>query len=591
MKALLAILWIMLPWVAACGDDPQTVVYVTLRGRPTMSTFETLDLVVSNAGGSSSQTFTLAAGDTLPLTFTVTPTGRTGALTIEAVASNATDEPRGRGSVTVAIVPDGQVDVDLVLEPDDFVVNEAIVDSQFLVFDEPQAGRQIAVGADGSFIMTFENNCPLARCDTLARRFSAAAVPAVNGTTSDDGDLIVNQAAEYAESPSIAASAGGYMVAWLSRPDNEIGERDVKATLLSTAGEHLEPFDIGVSLDVEDDEQVTVFGREDGSYVVVWARARPVPQIGREIRARLYGATGVPLVNGVNDPADDLDFPVSAVTSGAQAQPHGAGLPGGGFVIVWTADGGGATNVFARVFGANHVPATGADAPITQYPSGSTFAPRAAATEDGFVVAWQVFSATVPELAKQPLRLRRFTGNGAPVSTEIPITLETGYFLAAPALAVRPADGAIGVGWADCNAQGDGVNGEVSCGIRFRLLRATGMPIGDEDFANTTIKGNQLAPSIQAFGDDGFLLGWTDESMALPDDRGSAVRARAIYPATERRDGKIGANCDRVDDALCADGLTCQPAADSTKLCHESCSAAACTGGGVCLNTVYCAFQ
>ena len=78
--------------------------------------------------------------------------------------------------------------------------------------------------------------------------------------------------------------------------------------------------------------------------------------------------------------------------------------------------------------------------------------------------------------------------------------------------------------------------------------------------------------------------------MQPPDDRGSSVRARVIYPAIERHDGSVGALCDGAGDAACADGLTCQPAADSTPLCHPVCSSGACPGGGVCLNNAYCNF-
>ena len=63
-----------------------------------------------------------------------------------------------------------------------------------------------------------------------------------------------------------------------------------------------------------------------------------------------------------------------------------------------------------------------------------------------------------------------------------------------------------------------------------------------------------------------------------------------IYPSLDRHDGKLGARCNGADDEPCADGLTCQPASDGTRLCHAACTDA-CPGGGTCLNGAYCAFQ
>ena len=47
---------------------------------------------------------------------------------------------------------------------------------------------------------------------------------------------------------------------------------------------------------------------------------------------------------------------------------------------------------------------------------------------------------------------------------------------------------------------------------------------------NMDIIGSQTAPSVVAL-DDSFAVAWTDDSKALPDTDGTAVRARVIYPA------------------------------------------------------------
>jgi hypothetical protein len=567
--------------LGGCNADTGTVVYVTLRGRLAMHTPATIDIQVSNAGGTASQAFTLDASQRLPLTFTVTPTGRTGVLKIAATSHFGDGLSAGRGTAEVTIVPDKRVDVDLVLAPDDFLVNESIVSAQKLVFDEDQAGRQIAVAPDGSFLVAFENSCPLMRCDVLGRLFDKTATPKKNGTSLDDGDLILNQASIYAETPVIAGGKSSFFAAWVTPAAPPRADADLRATVLGLDGAHPQTIDIDVSVDAADDLAPTVFALADGTFVVVWQRDRP--DASHEIRARLFNAQGAPLVNNVTHTAGD--FAVSSAATGNQIQAHGAGLAGGGFVIVWIAPvGATGNNVVARLFDAQATPLA-ADLPLTTYNAAKVIGPRVAATKDGFVAGWQ--AGGIPQVANQPLMVRLFDASGAPRSTEIPAAPHTVSLTVAPALAVRPSDGAIGVTWPECNALGDP---DMSCGIRFRLLRPSGQPMGEIEGVNTTTKNTQAAPSIAAVTDGGFVVGWTDDSKLPPDNNESGVRARVIYPALDRHDGRLGALCAATEDAPCLEGLTCQPDSDGKQLCHTACTNA-CPGGGTCVNGAYCAFQ
>jgi hypothetical protein len=565
--------------LGGCGGDDRTVVLVHVVGRPATRSFDTLDITVSNAGGSASQTFTLSGGQKLPLTFSVTPEGRVGELEVQVVARESAGETRGRGSGKVTIVPGTTVDAEVIVEPDDFLVNEEIVRTQWISVNEDQAGRQIGVAPDGTFLISWENDCPLDRCDILARRFDATSTPAQNGTTMNAGDFIVNQQSEYTESPSVAVGKNAYMVAWLFGPDISLVQRDVKATLVGFDGGHPDPIDITVSTDVEDELSPTAIARDDGTFVVVWSRLRPAPGVGHELRARIYDQNGGPLFN---------EIAVSASAAGDMRMPHGIGLPGGAFVIVWVHDEGGTSNVRARVFGAAGAPVTAMDVPVTSYGTGIVYGPRVTTTTDGFMVAWQVFSSANPDLAKAPLVARRFVGNGSPAAPELVVAAETINIRAQPIMATRP-DGAIGVVWQDCNAQGD-LPGGASCGIRFRLLHPSGMPAGDSRIVNTTTQGDQLAPSIAAAGDAAFVVAWTDNSGLPPDTDGSGVRARVVYPDLERHDGQLGARCGEPADAPCGDGLSCEATSGGVKLCHETCTTV-CKLGGVCVNATYCSFD
>jgi hypothetical protein len=143
-------------------------------------------------------------------------------------------------------------------------------------------------------------------------------------------------------------------------------------------------------------------------------------------------------------------------------------------------------------------------------------------------------------------------------------------------------NGLVGATWHNCDAAGDGAG----CGIRFQLLRPTGLPIGPVATANTTTAGDQTDPSIAPLGGDSFALVWTDASGQAPDASGSAVRGRVIYPALDPTDGRLGARCGQNDTAPCADGLACVAGSDGAPYCHESCDpegpAPQCPLGGIC---------
>ncbi len=565
---------------AGCKQDEPTVVFVTVDARPTVRAATTLHVEVANAGAMRSQDFALPGG-ALPVTFTVTPGDRTGDLTITAFARDAAGTGVARGEVTGAIA-DGRTDLALTLDPDDFSVNSAVADYQWITYFEDFTGRQVAAAADGSFVVTWENSCPLSRCDIFARLFGPDTLPDVNGTSVSEDDFIVQLTDEYTESPAIAAGAGGYLLTWMGMADGATA-RDVKAVALAPDAAHLGLFDTSVTTTAEDEQRPTTLARADGTYVVVWEHPKPAPSTDVDLRARVLDSEGN---------ATGAEFGISAAPTGVMSLPHGAGLTGGGFVVVWAHTGapGTTSNVRARAFDAAGQPTTAVDILVSSYPAATVFGAHTAQTSDGgFVVAWQAYAMGDAQLGDAPLRMRRFAQDGDPLSTEIEVVPETLDLFTVPAIAAR-GDGAIGVTWHDCVDRGDGSE----CGIRFRLFHPGGLPAGDDLIVNTTTVLSQRTPSIVAYGADAFLLAWTDGSMLPPDSSATGVRARVIYPGLVRRDGAVGARCGGPSDAPCGGGLECAASVrEQTDLCHPTCTApdgTECVTGGTCTAGV-CLFE
>ncbi|RMH44052.1 MAG: hypothetical protein D6689_03575 [Deltaproteobacteria bacterium] len=559
----------------ACGDpDPVTVVVVTVRARPAVTRLARLAVTVRNATAAVSEQFDLE-GRAPPVTFTVTPTGRAGDLTVEVDGLDGEGALRGRGATTVAIVPDGRADADVLLEPTDFPINDAIAGTQRLTFDPNLSGRQLAPLADG-FVATYVNDCAtLGRCDVLARRFDATGTPAVNDTTMDDGEFIANRTDEFTAVPAVASNGTTALIAWQTSDA-------IKAVAITDRGAHVSAFETVVSTGGQSPRAPAVTALATGEYLVAWIESDG--DGGAFVRGRLLSSQGQPVTNTVT--GDDLDFAVSGPESGRADLPHVAGGPTGrSFVAVWTQadDFFAPANVRARFFRDDGTPASVGNARITTFADGDAFAPKVVAlSADTALIAYNVRTGDDPRLAAGALVIGRYAApNGAAVGGAIihPFDIQPAFNSTAPALA-RRGDGVVGAVWSQCGADGDGQG----CGVWFRALDPTGLPIGAPAIANTTLPGDQDGPSIAALA-DAFALAWSDASMAPPDTDGGGVRGRIVYADAETTDGHLGARCGRADDAPCDDGLACAAGADGAPRCWVACDPAAavpCPLGGAC---------
>jgi hypothetical protein len=509
-------LW-LLALVAACTESP-TVIVVTVEAQPALRPAARLAVTITNAGASVESELILPAGTQFPQTFTVTPTGRMGQLAVGVVAEDAGGLSIGRGFSTVTIAAHDEAQVVIRLAPDDFVVNHAVADNQWLTLLEEHQGRQAAVLDDGTFFFIWENSCPLNRCDMIARRFSPETIPLLNQTSMNDDDFIVNQSSDYAESPSIAAAGDRVLAAWLVA-DNIGSPRDVKITLLDGDGRHLRT-DLRLTDDAEQDDSPTAVARADGTFLVVWEHELEATGKG-QARGFLLTDAGAPAVNPITGTA--AAFLLSSDPTRDDRQPHAVPLTGGGFVAAWVRrDTIGAT-VRARIFDPAGLPIAPDLLLSSPEIESSEEVHLAALPDGGFVAGWQARTVDDAVFGTTPLVVRRFSATGAPSGPEEILAAESFDIDASPVLAVSGET--IGAAWADCDEGGDGDG----CGVWLRVLDLSLAPSGPPVQVNTTTANDQRTPSLQPLG-TGFLVGWTDGSMAPPDTAATAVRARVVQP-------------------------------------------------------------
>jgi len=558
----------------ACDEPaPITVVFVTVDARPGVSSVEAIEVQANNGDGTIMQTFALD-GHEFPVTFTVTPTDRTGDVRIEVIAMDGAGAVRGEGAATGTIVPDGRTEVDVLLDPADFPINEGIAGTQRLIFEYEAAGRQLA-SADDGFFVSFVNDCAmLGRCDVIARRFDTAGAPLVNETTMDGGDFIANLTDEFTAAPAVAIGKTSVLMVW-ETPDA------IKAVALSREGGHLQLVDTVVSttdLLVNDPAVAALAG---GDFVVAWAETQADASIS--IRGRFLDAMGVPRPNPTT--SNDFDFAISSPEPGEAARVHlAAAASSHGFVAVWKHSAGlfAPSDVRARFFTGSGEAAAVGNANVTNLTDGTVYGPHVVYLGGELaLVAYAVQTTDDARLADGAIVLSRFSspaGNRFGADVIVPAELPD-FDVSVPAIAQR-GDCAIAVVWHQCGSGGDGQG----CGVLLQMLRATGSPVGEPTLVNTTRACDQETPSVGALADS-FVVAWTDGSMRAPDTDGLGIRGRLIYADAHVDDGRRGAACGGPSEADCAAGLACVPGIDGAPQCHSACNPSdliPCPRGGLC---------
>lgn len=521
---------IMLVICSACGDD--TAIVVTVDARPPVLGTASMQVTATNDGDSESREF--SADNEFPQTFSITAGGRTGDIEIEVVALDENDLPRGVGVANGTLVDGSRVDVDLLLDPADFVVNTSTVGSQKPVFRNARNGRQLGANpTTGEFLVAFVDDCSQSEmeCNIYGRLFDQLAQPAVNDTGGDDNEFQLNLEDDvFGSVPAISAGATTELVVFELFSNTA---DDIRAVLLDSAGGHVTAAETvvasGSMLRPSDPDCAPMAG---GEYVVVWSQ---VAGGGREIRGRLLGANGLPVTNAIT--GDDLEFPISE-SAGQEFNNPNVFAAGNGreFIVVWE----GEDNVFAKFFDTSGVPAT-AELVLTAFPAnGTVFGPKVLGTADGnALVAWGVHVFGDVDLERGAHQIGKFSSvSGAalvnPVTVAGPL-LETAPAMGdqlppfgSPAIAAHP--GEVVVAWHEC-LDSDGAAKD--CDVLARRFGEDDLvEIGEQVVVNTTLGRNQESPSIEPVP-GGYIAVWTDESLQEPDTSLAAVRARVLLFGAE----------------------------------------------------------
>ncbi|MEO8845102.1 MAG: hypothetical protein ABI591_05500 [Kofleriaceae bacterium] len=501
MRAALALIVL-----GACGGDSYVVVTVTAR--PTVHDVVALEITQVNNGATRTDTLDLGS-HVLPATFSISDASRTGELDLTISGKASDGSVVGLGTVTTMFdVAEAAVQLD----PADFVVNTDYAMDEFLTTDFETVGYQLAATSDFKWTAAFRNTCT-DTCDIFARTFGPDGLPvktaAAAGTNAYQISSATTQDLAY---PAIASAGTSSVAVWdfTETVGGGVGVacRGIDPTGALTAGQR--------TLSTDPADTVTVAPLPTGNFAVSWQIYTPASAIHTIIaKPDCTTLTATPLVVSATATTTDGPYRSSVAANGTA------------LLYAWVAD----DSVRVRATTTTAVTFSAVESSLGAMPPGMLVeSVRLAPMGTGFAVAIRYISATSGMPGQ--IVVQRVTTTGVLMGPAMLVSDKTGSDFTNGrrgfGIATR-ADGATLIVWTQCD---DGSAG--ACDGRLdvygRVIDATGTPLGMPFMIPTTTIGSQTDPSVVAL-DDSFAVAWTDDSKALPDTDGTAVRARVIYPA------------------------------------------------------------
>ena len=468
----------------ACGD---TAVVVDVDVRLGIGDLTSLEVVARNDGDTQVATFDLV-GQSFPTSFSITAAGRSGEIVVELAARDGSGLIRAVATGTGELSDGSTLDLDLRLDPADFVVNTETDGAQRPVFRAGRYGKQIAETDTGGFAVTFVNDClNPALCDVFVRRFDADGLPFAG-----DGSQIERaiNSGNYPEVSVPAISTSGTVaMAW------EISTAVMFAAINETGG--VVASDTAASdpaaLDPVDPDIAVL---ANGNIATTWVQERIDAQNPEGVWQGIYDGQAVTQTlirdDGTAATPALVELGGNIATTWAETSA---------LMLAFSAPGATPANFFANDFGEPARVQT----------------PNIIAAGGDVIVGYGVSSDGAVELMLSRVNTAGNSGGEAVVTPA-----SSGDTLA---LAVD-ASGRVAAVWQGCDELGD----DDGCGIFLSLYSEDLTSLGEPIRVNTTTDGDQVTPSVAATS-SGFAVVWADLSGSAPDDS-PAVRARVIYADT-----------------------------------------------------------
>jgi hypothetical protein len=204
-----------------------------------------------------------------------------------------------------------------------------------------------------------------------------------------------------------------------------------------------------------------------------------------DIYGRIYNSTNTPI---------GTEFRLNFNTSGSQYLRAVAGLIGGGFVTVWSGDQTGNNDVYALVSNATGAP-KGTEFRCNYDAIGNQFLPAVAGLIGGsFITVW-----CSDNNGSRDIYAKIFNGTESAIGDEFRCNTNVTGDQSYPAVAGL-LNGSFITVWHGAQTG--------NYDIYAQIFNEAGNPIGEEFRCNTNVVGNQDNPSVASIDDGGFVIVW-----------------------------------------------------------------------------------
>ena len=312
---------------------------------------------------------------------------------------------------------------------------------------------EVAMDADGDFVVTWESDGQAGNFDVYARRYNAAGVAQgaeVRVNTYSTGNQV---------KPVVAMDAGGdFVVTWNSSSGQDGSNYGIYGQRYNAAGV-AQGSEFRVNTYTTGDQiGASVAIDADGDFVVTWNSSGPGGS-GKDIYGQRYDAAGV---------AQGSEFRVNTYTTNDQIGASVAMDADGDFVVTWQIfDPGGSSNeIYGQRYNATGV-AQGSEFRVNTYTTDNQRNPAVAMDADGdFVVTWE---SILQDGSSYGIYAHRYNALGVAQSSEFRVNTYTTSNQRNPAVAMD-ADGDFVLAWQSYGQEGDNYEG-----IRAKRYGANGM--------------------------------------------------------------------------------------------------------------------
>jgi Ca2+-binding RTX toxin-like protein len=317
-----------------------------------------------------------------------------------------------------------------------FDANGGFVGGEFIVAQV--AGHQmsapsVAAIPTGGFVVTWGDSVSGARVRVYDANGSAAGEEFGAQTTVLTTVLQTDVA---------VLSTGEYLVTWDVGIPGGAGQPmsyDSYARLFGASGALTDVFPISTSANAAQ-RTSRVIALEAGGFAVTWTDSRPIDgaEYGYEVMLRLYDANG----NAVGE-----EIHVNATQLGTQADSEITALVHGGFVVTWVNFASATPTVVAQRF--DNSGAKIGDEIVASPQSGGATTPAIVALADGgFALSWAQEYINENGVSARAILVQRYTADGAPLGTAVPISSPDAISTQQPSLAKLESGRLVGV-WTD----------------------------------------------------------------------------------------------------------------------------------------------